>query len=79
MDNYSGATEMSDRPADHRTGYAEWVALGAVIAGSVGALIGAAKHSHVGSRHSRMHMERPQSQAAMLTAPHGDKLSAAMD
>ena len=76
MDNYSGAMEMSGNVGNHRTGYAEWVALGAVIAGSVGALIGAAKHSHIGSR-QRVPMERPQS--SMVTAPHGDKLSAALD
>jgi hypothetical protein len=76
VDNYSGVTDISANRGNHRTGYAEWVALGAVIAGSVGALIGAARRSHIGGR-QKMQMERPES--SMVTAPHGDKLSAALD
>lgn len=58
-----------------RGGYAEWIAVGALIAGSVGALVGA--------RHcSRRHARRPDSphppDTARVTAPHGDKLHAAL-
>jgi hypothetical protein len=60
----------ADRPAQW-TGYAEWIALGAVAAGAVGAIVGMANCS------------RPRKSSAMagepidpmtITAPHGDKL-----
>ena len=53
-------------------GYAEWVALGAVIAGSVGAIVGATRCSH-SARSQRFEGDRSASE--MLTAPHGDKLA----
>jgi hypothetical protein len=62
-------------PSAGRAGYAEWIALGAVIAGSVGAIIGAARCGHP-SRAARFNVDRPES--SMLTAPHGDKLSTAL-
>jgi hypothetical protein len=55
-----------------RSGYAEWIALGAVVAGSVGAIVGAARCSH---RSSRYEQESSRPESASLTAPHGDKLS----
>jgi len=57
-----------------RGGYAEWVAVGALIAGSVGALVGARQCAR------RNHARRPPTSrpdTATLTAPHGDKLEAA--
>jgi hypothetical protein len=56
-----------------RAGYAEWIALGAVVAGSVGAIVGAARCAQRGSRQERFDSVR--SDPATLTAPHGDKLS----
>jgi hypothetical protein len=57
----------------NRTGYAEWIALGAVVAGSVGAIVGAARCAQRNSR--RDHFDSVRSDPATLTAPHGDKLS----
>lgn len=56
--------------AGGRAGYAEWIALGAVVAGTIGAIVGAARCAN-GGRHVGA-IDRPES--AMLTAPHGDKL-----
>ena len=62
-----------------RAGMAEWVALGAVITGSVGALVGAARCASRASRTARQH--RPGLSNALdpstVTAPHGDKLEVA--
>lgn len=55
-----------------KAGYAEWIALGAVVAGSVGAIVGAARCARPASRASLANEDRPDS--AMVTAPHGDKL-----
>jgi hypothetical protein len=56
-----------------RAGYAEWIALGAVVAGSVGAIVGAAQCVNRASGRSRLHVsDHPDS--STLTAPHGDKL-----
>ena len=57
-----------------RAGVAEWIALGAVITGSVGALVGAARCRAV--RHSRARVtDSPD--PPTVTAPHGDKLRVA--
>ena len=56
-----------------RAGYAEWIALGAVVAGSVGAIVGAARCAQRGTRQERVDSVR--SDPATLTAPHGDKLA----
>ena len=59
-----------------RAGIAEWVALGAVITGSVGALVGAARCASRAAKHHSVRLaEYPD--PTMVTAPHGDKLSAA--
>jgi hypothetical protein len=63
------------RETGNRAGYAEWIALGAVVAGSVGAIIGATRCSQRAARHDNF-TARPES--ASLTAPHGDKLGAAL-
>jgi hypothetical protein len=59
-----------------RAGMAEWVALGAVISGSVGALVGAARCA---TRASRQHRPRVSEglDPSTVTAPHGDKLEVA--
>ena len=69
MDEFRNRTEGDAREA--RLGYAEWLALGAVVAGSIGAVVGAAAYSR-GSSTARMQVGRPDSET--LTAPHGDKL-----
>ena len=60
-----------------RAGMAEWVALGAVITGSVGALVGAARCA---SRATRQHRPRVSDapDSSTVTAPHGDKLEVAL-
>jgi hypothetical protein len=64
-------------PAGRQLGYAEWIAVGAVIAGSVGALVGAAKCSRVDSRLRGLNVsEYPD--PSTLTPPHGDKLPSAV-
>lgn len=72
MDDVRRAEENAPQSAGSRGGYAEWIALGAVVAGSVGAIVGAARCSHRNAR-GEQDMSRPES--ASLTAPHGDKLS----
>ena len=72
MDDARRAEENVSGSTGSRSGYAEWIALGAVVAGSVGAIVGAARCSHRGSRYEQ-ESSRPES--ASLTAPHGDKLS----
>jgi hypothetical protein len=75
VDEFSTNREHSSDPS-RRGGYAEWIALGAVVAGSVGAIVGAARNGHSGTRPARLQVDRPES--AMLTAPHGDKLFPAL-
>ena len=62
------------RPAEQRLGYAEWVALGAVAAGSIGAIVGMAKCRSGSARDASAEPSEP----SMLTAPHGDKLRGAV-
>lgn len=69
--------DVSAEKVAGRAGIAEWVALGAVISGSVGALVGAAKCA---ARNSRPHRVRVAAapDPSTVTAPHGDKLHAAV-
>jgi hypothetical protein len=73
VDDVRRAEENATQATGNRAGYAEWIALGAVVAGSVGAIVGAARCSHRGARMERFETARPE--PATLTAPHGDKLS----
>jgi hypothetical protein len=57
-----------------RAGLAEWLALGAVAAGSVGAVVGIASSRRSSSRVS----DQPPSDPESFTAPHGDKLRGAV-
>ena len=59
-----------------RAGLAEWVALGAVITGSVGALVGAARCVSRAPQRSRVQVSDAPDPST-VTAPHGDKLHAA--
>jgi hypothetical protein len=59
-----------------RGSYAEWIALGAVAAGSVGAIVGMA---HCRRSAPRTSTTSPfESDPTTLTAPHGDKLKGAV-
>ena len=57
------------------TGYAEWVALGAVAAGSVGAIIGMATYRKSGQADAGMSVAE---ESESFTPPHGDKLRGAV-
>ena len=58
-----------------QAGYAEWLAVGAVAAGTVGAIVGMANCRH----HAlSSHEDREPMDPATLTAPHGDKLRGAV-
>ena len=61
--------------ARQAAGYAEWLALGAVAAGTVGAIVGMAtcRPSAAASHESNESMD-PET----VTAPHGDKLRGAV-
>jgi len=65
------------RPSSEpHVGYAEWIALGAVAAGSVGAIVGMAT-CHRSSREQATLAKEPIDPAT-VTAPHGDKLKGAV-
>ena len=57
-----------------RGDYAEWIAVGALIAGSVGAWIGARQSRRPGRTSRTPH----RADTNTVTAPHGDKLEAAL-
>jgi hypothetical protein len=63
-----------DGAGSWRGHYAEWIAVGALVAGSVGALMGA-RHC---SRNDRRAVRFTPSEDAAVTAPHGDKLETAL-
>ena len=67
----SHVTERSGR----RAGYAELIALGALAAGSIGAIVGMANCSR--SRMSNAGGDEPID-SSTVTAPHGDKLRGAV-
>lgn len=75
MDEFSARGEAARLSPERRPGYAEWIALGAVVAGSIGAVVGAAKCARASARDTQMYR---RSESAMVTAPHGDKLSSAL-
>jgi len=67
--------ELKARPS--RAGLAEWLAIGAVAAGSVGAVVGMANSRRSSSRLSDAPASEP-SDPESVTAPHGDKLRGAV-
>ena len=74
VDDVRRAGENVSNSNGNRAGYAEWIAVGAVVAGSVGAIVGAKRCSRRGAHHHAVEPSaRPDS--ATLTAPHGDKLA----
>ncbi len=72
--------EYATPTAGRKTGYAEWIALGAVVAGSVGAIVGAARCARPATREraSASPSSEDRLDPAMVTAPHGDKLMTAL-
>ena len=66
---------IQTRPSARQAGYAEWIALGAVAAGTVGAIVGMATCRH---GDARSHEGREPMDPETLTAPHGDKLKGAV-
>jgi hypothetical protein len=58
-----------------RPGYAEWIALGAVAAGTIGAIVGMTNCSR--SRKQSAVADEP-TDPMTITAPHGDKLKNAV-
>jgi hypothetical protein len=56
-------------------GYAEWIALGAVAAGTVGAIVGMATCRHGAAKRD---IGSDPMDPETVTAPHGDKLRGAV-
>ncbi|MGH9237839.1 MAG: hypothetical protein ACRD3G_07340 [Vicinamibacterales bacterium] len=75
MDKLNDPIPLQTRPSGRQAGYAEWIALGAVAAGTVGAIVGMATCRHSGAR---SHDDREPMDPETLTAPHGDKLRGAV-
>jgi hypothetical protein len=69
-------TPFEVRSSNSRAGYAEWLALGAVAAGSVGAIVGMATSRRSAARMSAAESESLEPES--ITAPHGDKLRGAV-
>ena len=74
MHEFNHDSHDTERRAE-RTSYAEWIALGAVAAGSIGAIVGMANCSR--SRKSSATSEA-LTDSSTVTAPHGDKLLGAV-
>ena len=72
---YNNQILNNERPAEG-VGYAEWIALGAIAAGSVAAIVGMANCTRSGAVRgiSSEHTVDPST----VTAPHGDKLLGAV-
>ena len=70
MREFNHGRREAEHPA-RRTGYAEWIALGAVAAGTIGAIVGMANCSR--SRKHDAVADEP-ADPMTITAPHGDKL-----
>ena len=66
---------IQTRPSGREAGYAEWIALGAVAAGTVGAIVGMATCRHSAAR---SHEDHKPMDPETLTAPHGDQLRGAV-
>ena len=73
MNKLNDVTELKARAS--RAGLAEWIALGAVAAGSVGAVVGMANSRRSSSRSSA---DSEPVDPESVTAPHGDKLRGAI-
>lgn len=75
MDKLNDPIPIQTRSSGRQAGYAEWIALGAVAAGTVGAIVGMATCRH---SEARSHEDRAPMDPETLTAPHGDKLRGAV-
>jgi len=73
--NSDDSARFGARPSASRAGYAEWLALGAVAAGSVGAIVGMATCRRAAPTDS---LQEEGLEPESLTAPHGDKLRGAV-
>jgi hypothetical protein len=69
--------QAAARPSESRAGYAEWLALGAVAAGSLGAIVGMANYRRGLTRSERAAADA-DADPSTVTAPHGDKLRGAV-
>jgi hypothetical protein len=70
------SSRFGARPSEPRAGYAEWLALGSVAAGSVGAIVGMATCRRAASTD---HLQAEEGlDPESLTPPHGDKLRGAV-
>ena len=76
MPEFTSRMNDETQSPERRLGYAEWIALGAVVAGSIGAVVGAVRCVQGSMRDSNGSVGRPDSMT--VTAPHGDKLSSAL-
>ena len=65
---------VQTHPSSQQSGYAEWIALGAVAAGTVGAIVGMATCRHTAAMSTGTEPMDPET----VTAPHGDKLRGAV-
>ena len=76
MHKLNDSSRFGARPSEPGAGYAEWLALGAVAAGSVGAIVGLASCRRTAPTDSLQTEEGLEPES--LTAPHGDKLRGAV-
>lgn len=75
MRQFNEQHRNEERPAVH-AGYAEWIALGAIAAGSVAAIVGMTTRRRASAARHLASSEGLD--PATLTAPHGDKLRGAV-
>ena len=75
MEKSNDSARFGARPSEPRAGYAEWLALGAVAAGSVGAIVGMTTYRRAPGDSSQAE-ERLEPES--VTPPHGDKLLGAV-
>ena len=76
MREYNNQTRITDRSTEGIGGYAEWIALGAIAAGSVAAIVGLTNCSR--SAAARGIASENSIDPTTVTAPHGDKLMGAV-
>ena len=75
MREFNNQIRTNDRPTEG-VGYAEWIALGAIAAGSVAAIVGMANCTRTGA--GRGISSENTVDPSTVTAPHGDKLLGAV-
>lgn len=75
MREFNDQIRNNERPVEG-VGYAEWIALGAIAAGSVAAIVGMASCTRTGA--ARGVASENTIDPTTVTAPHGDKLLGAV-